>query len=74
MLVTDFRYRVYFNYFGFILTPLFVMAAIYIYIFTVVKAQIKEIASLLVSDMSTISLHANSDLTSGKAYSLHPAV
>ena len=47
--VIDFRYRVYFNFFGFILTPLIIMALIYIYIFTVVKAQIKEIASLQVS-------------------------
>ena len=48
VLVIDFNYRVYFNYFGFILTPLVIMALIYAYIFTVVKAQLKEIASLQV--------------------------
>ncbi len=46
--VIDFRYRVYFNYLGFILTPLVIMALIYVYIFTIVKAQIRDIASLQV--------------------------
>ena len=49
VLVIDFNYRVYFNYFGFILVPLVIMAFIYIYIFTVVKVQLKEISSLQVT-------------------------
>ncbi len=47
--IIDFNYRVYFTYFGFILTPLFIMLIIYIYIFTIVRKQARVIASLEVA-------------------------
>ena len=44
-----------FSFFGFVLTPLILMALIYVYIFRVVKEQAKVIASLQVCN-STFSI------------------
>lgn len=50
-LIIDFNYRVYFNFFGFILTPLIIMFFIYLYIFHVARKQLRQIASLQVESL-----------------------
>ena len=44
--VIDMRYMVYFNFFGFVLTPLIIMFLIYSYIFYIVRQQMAKICAL----------------------------
>ncbi|XP_062621521.1 adenosine receptor A2b-like [Saccostrea cucullata] len=44
--VIDFNYMVYFNFFGFVLTPLIIMFVIYTYIFYIVRQQMAKISAL----------------------------
>lgn len=44
--VIDMNYMVYFNFFGFVLTPLIIMFLIYSYIFYIIKQQMAKIAAL----------------------------
>ncbi|XP_046545111.1 adenosine receptor A3-like [Haliotis rubra] len=47
--VIDMNYMVYFNFFGFVITPLIIVMLIYIYIFIIVKRQMRQIAALEVA-------------------------
>lgn len=44
--VIDMKYMVYFNFFGFVLTPLVIMFLIYLYIYMIVRQQLIKIAAL----------------------------
>lgn len=46
VMVIDMKYMVYFNFFGFVLTPLFIMFVIYSYIFYIVRKHMAKIAAL----------------------------
>lgn len=47
--VIDMEYVVYFHFFGCIVVPLFIIMAIYFYIFLIVRRQMKQIAALEIS-------------------------
>jgi hypothetical protein len=47
--VIDMNYMVYLNFFGCVLLPLCVMFAIYFYLYSIVRTQIRKIASVTVS-------------------------
>lgn len=61
--VIDITYVVYFHFFGCIIIPLLVISAIYLYIFSIVRKQMSQIAALEISD---IQLGPTSTLTKFK--------
>ena len=52
--VIDMNYMVYFDFFGCVLLPLLVMFAIYAYIYSVVRKQIRQIAAMTVPSIQTV--------------------
>jgi len=55
VIVIDMKYMVYFNFFGFVLTPLLITFALYSYIFYIVKGQLAKIAALeIVQEMDSV--------------------
>lgn len=61
--VIDLNYMVYFNFFGCVLLPLILMICIYIYIFHVVRKQIRQIAALQISYPSSNNAEEEVDNT-----------
>lgn len=53
--VIDMDYMVYLNFFGCVMMPLLIMFAIYIYIYSVVRMQIRQIAAMTVPAITTNS-------------------
>ena len=59
VLVIDFRYHVYMGCFVFMVGPLLIMLAIYVYIFSVVRRANRQIASIQVAIVSTETIRTS---------------